>query len=103
MQDDPLFARSCKWESLTPYCVTRHVKLSRAAAALEADLFAECLRNGLPSPRIFVSKSFGRRGSGLFGLAELEFHAAVEGPVLLGRDRHFGGGLFAAVGQEAQV
>jgi CRISPR-associated protein Csb2 len=102
MQGDPLFARSCKWESLTSYCVTRHVKLSHAAAAFEADLLAECLRSGLPRPRVLVSKTFGRRGSGLFGLAELEFHAAVEGPVLLGRDRHFGGGLFAAVEQEAQ-
>jgi CRISPR-associated protein Csb2 len=103
MQDDPLFACSCKWESLTPYCVTRHVKLSRAAAALEADLLAECLRSGLPRPKIDILKTFGKRGSGLFGLAKLEFHAAVEGSVLLGRDCHFGGGLFAAVEQDGQA
>jgi CRISPR-associated protein Csb2 len=33
---------------------------------------------------------------GLFGQVKLTFHSAVEGPILLGRDRHFGGGLFVA-------
>jgi CRISPR-associated protein Csb2 len=97
MPDDPLFAPSRTWESATPYRVTRHAKLDGAAAALEADLLAECLRAGLPRPQIDVAKSFAKPGTGLFGLVKLSFHGAVAGPLLLGRDRHFGGGLFAAV------
>ena len=94
IEDDPLFARSKTWESLTPYRVTRHAKLRDAAAALEADLLAECRRAGLPQPRVEVAKTFAKPGVGLFGLAKLRFHGATAGPVLLGRDRHFGGGLF---------
>ncbi|MGH6889778.1 MAG: type I-G CRISPR-associated protein Csb2 [Rhizomicrobium sp.] len=94
--DDPLFGRSPAWESVTPYCVTGHAKLGQAAAALEADLLTECRRAGLPRPRIEVSESFGKPDSGLFGRARLTFRAAIAGPLMLGRDRHFGGGLFAA-------
>ncbi|MBV9590546.1 MAG: type I-U CRISPR-associated protein Cas5/Cas6 [Hyphomicrobiales bacterium] len=96
LSDDPLFAASSSWESLTPYRVTRHAKLNDAAAALEADLLAECRRAGLPRPRIEVIKTSAKSGAGLFGLARLIFHSATGGPILLGRDRHFGGGLFAA-------
>jgi len=34
----------------------------------------------------------------LFGRAQLTFRTAVAGPLILGRDRHFGGGLFEAMG-----
>ena len=91
---DPLFTRSSTWESVTPYRVTRHAKFSDAAAALEGDLLAECRRAGLPRPLIEVAKTFAKPGVGLFGLAKLRFHGATAGPMLLGRDRHFGGGLF---------
>jgi CRISPR-associated protein Csb2 len=91
---DPLFTRSSTWESVTPYRVTRHAKFSDAAAALEGDLVAECRRAGLPRPLIEVAKTFAKPGVGLFGLAKLRFHGATAGPMLLGRDRHFGGGLF---------
>ena len=50
------------WESLTPYRVTRHAKMNDAAAALEADLLAECRRGGLPRPEIEVTKTFGEIG-----------------------------------------
>ena len=94
--DDPLFEASSMWESLTPYRVTRHAKLNDAPAALEADLLAECRRSGFPRPELEIVKTFGKPGEGLFGLVKLRFHAAVTGPILLGRDRHFGGGLFVA-------
>jgi CRISPR-associated protein Csb2 len=94
MEDDLLFARSSTWKSLTPYRVTRHAKLSNGAAALEADLLAECRRAGLPRPQIEVAKTFAKPGAGLFGLVTLKYRGAVAGPILLGRDRHFGGGLF---------
>ena len=67
-----------------------------AATAIEADLLAECRRGGLPTTGIEVVKTFGKSGMGLFGRVKLKFHVAVEGPILLGRDRHFGGGLFVA-------
>lgn len=94
--DDPLFVPSLIWRSVTPYRVTRHAKLGDAAAALEADILAECLREGLPRPRIEVFETLGKPGSGLFGRAQLTFRSAVPGPLILGRDRHFGGGLFEA-------
>jgi CRISPR-associated protein Csb2 len=96
LAQDPLFARSRAWESLTPYRVTRHARMNGAATALEADLLAECRRAGLPEPKLAVAKTFGEPGVGLLGWVKLEFHGAVQGPILLGRDRHFGGGLFAA-------
>jgi CRISPR-associated protein Csb2 len=82
---------------LTPYCMTRHAKLGDAAAAVENDLLAECRRCGLPRPQVKIERAVGKPGIGLFGHATLSFHHAVCGPLLLGRDRHFGGGLFAAV------
>jgi CRISPR-associated protein Csb2 len=96
IQEDPLFASSRSWESLTPYCVTRHAKMNDPARALEADLLAECRRGGLPRPEIEIINTFGKSGLGLFGRAKLTFRASVPGPILIGRDRHFGGGLFAA-------
>ena len=92
---DSLLAPSRGWESLTPYRVTWHARLNDAAAAVEADLLAECRRAALPKPEIKITRAFGKPGAGLFGFAKLRFHTAVGGPILLGRDRHFGGGLFA--------
>jgi hypothetical protein len=53
-------------------------------------------RGRLPTPEVEVAQIFGKSGMGLFGQVKLTFHSAVEGPILLGRDRHFGGGLFVA-------
>jgi CRISPR-associated protein Csb2 len=94
LSDDPLLSLSQTWQSLTPYRVTRHARLNDAAAALEADLLLECQRAGLPRPQIEIAETFAKQGSGLFGLAKLRFRHAAAGPILLGRDRHFGGGLF---------
>jgi CRISPR-associated protein Csb2 len=96
MLEDPLFASSRSWESLILYRVTRHAKMNDPARALEADLLAECRRAGLPKPEIETMNTFAKAGLGLFGRAKLTFHGAVAGPILIGRDRHFGGGLFAA-------
>lgn len=93
---DPLFGMSSIWASVTPYRVTRHAKLKNAAAAVEDDLLAECRRCGLPRPQVKIERAAAKPGDGLFGHVSLRFHCAVNGPLLLGRDRHFGGGLFAA-------
>jgi len=94
LPDDPLLTPSQTWESVTHYRVTRHARMNDAAAALEVDLLAECQRAGLPRPQVETAKTFAKPGAGLFGLATLRFHTFVAGPILLGRDRHFGGGLF---------
>lgn len=92
---DPLFAASRVWESLTPYQVTRNPKNVEAALALSSDLRAECRRRGLPEPRVTSRDLHGERGIGLLGMARLTFEVAVKGPIVLGKSRHLGGGLFA--------
>jgi CRISPR-associated protein Csb2 len=94
---DPLFALSRTWTSVTPYQVTRHAKQGGAAEALNADVRAECRRRGLPEPRVTTRELRGVPSVGLVGLADLTFEVAVEGPILLGRSRHFGGGLFVGL------
>ncbi len=93
---DPLFAASRTWESVTPYQVTRHAKQVSAAEALSDDLRTECRRRGLPEPRVTPRELRGVHGVGLIGGAHLTFEVAVQGPVVLGRSRHLGGGLFVA-------
>ena len=93
---DPLFAASRVWESITPYQVTRHAKHVRADEALASDLRAECRRLGLPEPRVATRDTRGVPGLGLLGGARLTFEVAVAGPIVIGKSRHFGGGLFAS-------
>ena len=91
---DRLFAPSRVWESVTPYQVTRHAKGVGAAEVLSADLLVECRRRGLPEPRVAPRDLRGVPGVGLIGRARLSFEVAVQGPIILGRTRHRGGGLF---------
>lgn len=93
---DPLLTPSHVWESVTPYQVTRHAKSSSAAAALTENLLAEGRRVGLPTPRVSVLRAKGVREVGLVGEVRLKFRKAVPGPVLLGKTRYLGGGLFAS-------
>lgn len=96
------FEVSRVWESATPYRVNRHVKAGNAALAVAADVRLECEREKLPRPQIDVLETMARRGEGLFGRVRLVFRTPVKGPILLGRDRHLGGGLFVAVEQAFQ-
>lgn len=91
---DPLFALSRQWRSATAYRVTRHRDRADPAAALVADIKDECRRLGLPRLDIEVVQTKGVPAVGLTGRARLHFAVAVSGPILIGRDRHFGGGLF---------
>ncbi len=92
-----LFGRSIVWKSSTPYVVTRHVRGAAATAALTADVLAECRRIGLPAPLVEPSNVQGVPGSGLTANVSLIFDQSVAGPVLLGRTRYLGGGLFLPV------
>jgi CRISPR-associated protein Csb2 len=95
VQTDPLFAASQNWESATPYRVTRHARGVTAKEAIQIDLRAECLRRGLPRPYdIQILSCSGVPGVGLEGRVLLRFQTAVKGPLLLGKSRYKGGGLF---------
>ncbi len=94
---DSLQGRSRVWKTITPYVVTRHGKGGAATEALAADVGAECRRLGLPEPRVESSNARGAPGIGLTGNVTLLFRQTVAGPLLLGRTRYLGGGLFRPV------
>jgi CRISPR-associated protein Csb2 len=94
-ETDEYRVRSKTWVSVRPYTVTRHRKGVSAAEALAEDLLAECSRRGLPRPAVSVLDARGVSGRGLEGYVRLDFDVAVEGPIVLGRTRYLGGGLFA--------
>ena len=95
--NDPLFASSRAWESVTDYRVTRHRRSLPDEEALRADVLAELRRIGWPAPASaeVLSARRGPRG-GLSGRLRLTFAAAREGPLVIGRTSHRGGGLFEA-------
>ena len=82
------------WQSATPYVVTRHANLTDASAALVADVVEECRRLALPTPIVEVRNARGVPGTGLIGEVRRTFRDVVPGPLLMGRTRYFGGGLF---------
>lgn len=94
---DPLLMPARTWVSATAYRVNKHRRAGGAAEAIAADIRAECHRWNLPDPEVEVLESHAQPGVGLAGRACLRFARAVEGPVILGRTLHLGGGLF--VGQ----
>ena len=91
---DPIVGLSCSWFSVTPYVVNRHRRLGSAEDALTADILDSCHAAGLPKPAVTLSRVRSIPDCGLTGHAELRFDAAVPGPILLGRTRYAGGGLF---------
>jgi len=95
--EDPLFGAARRWESVTDYQPTRHGKRVTPSEALVADVQAEVLRRGMPIPTHIevIELREGPRG-GLAGRLRIRFATVVSGPILIGRSRHFGGGLFSA-------
>lgn len=93
-----LFALAKQWISLTPYRPTRHPRKSDAREShVCADIVEECSRRGLPRPEVKIENlQLGARG-GAQVRASLVFAVPVAGPILLGRDAHRGGGLFAPI------
>jgi CRISPR-associated protein Csb2 len=94
---DPLVGPARLWQSRTQYRATRHAgRRKDPAASLKQDLMTECLRRGLPSPEVEILEFRAvPNGGGLAARARLRFATAVRGPLLLGRDSHQGGGVFA--------
>jgi CRISPR-associated protein Csb2 len=95
--EDCLFGGSLRWESVTDYAPTRYAKRLQAREAMVADVLVEIHRLGLPAPMEVEVTDLreGPRG-GLSGRLRLQFKTVVHGPILIGRTRHLGGGLFAA-------
>jgi CRISPR-associated protein Csb2 len=93
--DDPLCGLARTWVSATPYRPTRHPKREMSVEdALIGDVLSECARRNLPRPDVEVlTLTAGPRG-GISARLRLTFSIAVEGPILLGRDAHEGGGVF---------
>lgn len=93
---DPMLGPARNWTSLTPYRPTRH---ARAADEVEAmairDLEVECVRRGLPRPTVSLLRTEKGSRGGLRAWARLGFARPVQGPLLLGKDSHMGGGQFA--------
>lgn len=97
-EGDALFGQSKTWGSVTPYVVTRHAKNLPFKRAIEENVRAECRRLALPDPtQVEVDRPRGVSRLGLVGDVMLTFRTPIRGPVLMGRDRHFGGGLFRAM------
>jgi CRISPR-associated protein Csb2 len=101
-RDDSLLGQSRVWTSVTPYVVTRHAKGGAATEALAADVLSESRRLGLPEPRVESSNVRAAPGIGLTGNVTLRFERHVVGPLLLGRTRYLGGGLFRPVEEPEQ-
>ncbi len=99
IDSDPLFAMSRTWDSVTPYEVNRHLKKSTADETIIADVQAECQRRNLPPP-IITNLKWTARSRGLQGTMRLEFPHPVAGPIVLGKTRHHGGGVFQMFTQE---
>jgi CRISPR-associated protein Csb2 len=94
--DHPCFVAARVWQTISPYAVTRHPKRSTAEQAIVSDCLGECMRRGLPRPTVTVLSWRAVPFRGLVARLRLEFSAAVRGPLVLGRTRYRGGGLFAA-------
>jgi CRISPR-associated protein Csb2 len=98
---DALAGPARVWESRTFYLATRHASRGKdKKAALIRDVAAECERRGLPRPiEVEILEFAGvANGGGLRARARLRFATAIQGPLLLGRDSHQGGGVFFCLG-----
>lgn len=92
--DERYGRRAREFESVTPYTVTRHGRRTDAHTLLSEDVLVECRRRGLPVPRVTILDARGVPGQGLQGRLRLTFDKPVHAPIVLGRTRFLGGGLF---------
>lgn len=93
-----LLEPSAIWRTLTPYTVCRHGKKMTAEEVIRRDVISECSRQGFPHPEtIDVTSWRAQHGLGLHAELKLTFANEIRGPILLGRTRHKGGGVFHRV------
>lgn len=99
---DPVLSPSKAWETVTRYRVATHAKIGDASEAVRRDVSTQCRRLGLPVPKHVAVRSVrGLRGVGVVAQVGVTFRVVVCGPLLLGKDRHFGGGLFRHASRRA--
>lgn len=98
---DPLLAPAVAWRSVTPYAVERHRSRGDAVVAVREDIEAALDREGLRAESVEVEARWSTPGRGLRARVRLRFAVAAEGPLLLGRTRLLGGGLFEGVPRRA--
>jgi len=80
------------------YTVPRHPKKATLEETVASDVLRECERRKLPKPEaIRVTSVRGVAGVGVEARVELAPAVAVRGPLLLGKTRYLGGGLFRPV------
>jgi CRISPR-associated protein Csb2 len=98
-EGDPIVGPARIWRTRTAFTLTRHSKrYSGTREALVADVLVECERRGLtPLPKVEVGMVLSHQRAAPAAHLLLCFPKAVEGPILLGRDSHGGGGLFTAI------
>lgn len=98
LEQDPLFGFGRVWESATDYQPTRYAKKTTPELALIEDVQREIQRRQMPPPQAEVlAVEQGSRG-GLAGRLRLRFVHAQRGPLVIGRSRHLGGGVFKRTG-----
>jgi CRISPR-associated protein Csb2 len=95
------------WVSVTPLVLDRHPKRDQQIEDLVADSVEMAghprplevvLGQGSPLRGVPVAREFRPRSGGRWTHAALTFERPVAGPMLLGRDRHFGMGLMRPLG-----
>lgn len=99
---------SKRWISVTPVVLDRYPKKGRLS--VERIIADSCPHSGLPEPAtvkvlrypwmqgIPASREFNPRSKGrLFSHVEMEFEEPVWGPVLVGRERFYGMGMFRPI------
>ncbi len=96
--EDALLGRSREFRTVSDYVVTRHAKDCSLEELVSDDVRRECERRRLPRPdTVRVKSARGVPRVGVVASVELQFATAVEGPLLLGRTRFLGGGLFEPI------
>jgi CRISPR-associated protein Csb2 len=92
---DPTFGSNRVWTSRTTYRPTRHPKRNADVDEwVSRDIAQECLRRGLPQPAVQVLERVVGPRDGVLAKLQLTFPKPITGPVILGAESHFGGGLF---------
>lgn len=92
---DSVLGCASRWKTLTPYTVNTHHRLADPRHAVAKDIRDTCGAAGLPTPDVVVGRIV-RDAAGLTAELELRFSERIQGPLILGRTRHKGGGLFSA-------
>lgn len=96
---EPLLVSSRHWETASPYAANRHRDVGNAHAALMEDVLQSLIDAGLPAAMVEVLWCRAT-SQGLMGHVRLKFPVAIDGPIVLGRTRFVGGGLFRALPNE---